>query len=251
MTTLELNEIPWWILILVIVGFALGRYFVLAGSFYILCYFPGLKSLRKFKIQPKDPTKYQVKRELIYSISTIIVFSSIGLFAYYLYMEGLTTIYLDADRHGYVYLTLSFAGLVLIHDAYFYWTHRLLHVTWLFKKIHFVHHQSFNPTPWAAYAFHPLEALLESLIIIPFVTIWPIHLGVLLLFTFLVLFMNVIGHLGYEFLPKTFRSNSIGRWITSSTHHNLHHQFGRTNFGYYFTFWDWLMVTLNKETTKM
>ena len=31
--------------------------------------------------------------------------------------------------------------LLLLHDAYFYWCHRLLHVPWLFRNVHAVHHR--------------------------------------------------------------------------------------------------------------
>jgi Sterol desaturase len=140
--------------------------------------------------------------------------------------------------------------MILVHDTYFYWTHRLLHTKWLFKKIHTVHHRSVNPTPWAAYAFHPVEALVESLVIFPFITLFPVHYLVFGLFTFQVLVMNVIGHLGFEFIPRRLRFSAMGKFLTSSTHHNLHHQKTRKNFGYYFTFWDRLMRTLQDENSN-
>lgn len=235
--------IPIWIVIVIIVLFSMGRYFILAGLVYLLCYVPGLKKLQRFKIQKGNPEKTQVLFELKYSISTVFIFSMMGLLTYHLYVRNLTKIYLDVHEFGITYLFGSFLIIVLFHDAYFYWTHRLLHSKWLFKRVHSVHHQSFNPTPWAAYAFHPIEALLESLVILPIVMLIPVHVGVLLSFTFLVLAMNVMGHLGFEFYSKSFRASRLGKFLTSSTHHNLHHQVGSRNFGYYFTFWDRVMST--------
>ena len=62
--------------------------------------------------------------------------------------------------------------------------------------------------------------------------------------------MNVIGHLGYEFVSPERRKHPVFSLFTSSTHHNLHHQKTHKNFGYYFTFWDKLMKTLQKENQR-
>jgi Delta7-sterol 5-desaturase len=236
-----LTDWQWFALIILV--FAAGRYILLAGSAYYIFYKRGFNHLRSYKIQPNLPKQKQIRNELLYSLFTVMVFSSVGFIAYLLYMHGYTTIYLKVSDHGWIYFFFSLILLIIVHDTYFYWTHRLLHTKWLFKRIHSVHHRSVNPTPWAAYSFHPLEAFLESLIVFPFITFFPIHIAVFLFFTFIVLLMNVIGHLGYELLPRWFRNNGLGRQLTSSTHHNLHHQKSNKNFGYYFTFWDKLMNT--------
>ncbi len=240
----------WGLLILVTLGFTSGRYLLLPGIAWLLCYYPGLKRLKKYKIQPSMPAKKQMKHELLYSCSTILIFSMVGIAVFLLYTRGYTTIYTNMSPHGWGYFFLTLVIMIILHDSYFYWTHRLLHTRWLFKKIHRVHHRSANPTPLAAYSFHPLEALLESLIVFPFITIWPVHLFAFLLFTFLVLLMNVIGHLGFEFIPDQVRNSLPGQYLTSATHHNLHHQKSNKNFGYYFTFWDKLMKTLQNEIAR-
>ncbi len=240
----------WWLVILVVVAFTTGRYVLLTGIAFLLCYKPGLKRLKKFKIQPAIPAKKQMRYELFFSFSTIGIFSMIGITVYLLYINGYTTIYTNIHKHSWGYFFLSLVIMVILHDTYFYWTHRLLHKRWFFKKIHTVHHRSANPTPLAAYSFHPFEALLQTLIVFPFVTIWPVNIFAFLLFTFLVLVTNVIGHLGFEFIPRKFRNSSPGNLLTSSTHHNLHHQKSNKNFGYYFTFWDKLMKTLQNEISR-
>ena len=245
------NNIPdllnqWWAIFL-FTGITLGRYLFSAGLTFLLCYYPGLKFLRKFKIQPSMPKKKQIRHEIIYSFFTVFVFSVVGIVIYFLYINGYTTLYVKVSDHGWVYFFLSIGIMLIIHDTYFYWTHRLLHTKWLFKKIHVVHHKSNNPTPLAAYSFHPLEALLESLIAIPIITIFPVHVAAFLFFTLMSLIGNVIGHLGYEFFPKKIRTGSFGKLLTFSTHHNLHHQKSNKNYGYYFTIWDTLMKTLQRE----
>jgi lathosterol oxidase len=57
---------------------------------------------------------------------------------------------------------VSLALMLLLHDAWFYWTHRLMHHPKIFRHVHLVHHRSINPSPWAAYSFHPIEAVIEA-----------------------------------------------------------------------------------------
>lgn len=77
--------------------------------------------------------------------------------------------------------------------------------------------------------------------------IFPANVFALFLYTFIVIAVNVMGHIGFEFVPKKIRDSSIGRWFNSSTHHYMHHHKGNKNFGYYLSFWDITMKTLNKE----
>ena len=45
-----------------------------------------------------------------------------------------------------------FIGTIVIYlwaDLHFYWTHRMLHTKWLYKNVHKVHHESYNPDPFS------------------------------------------------------------------------------------------------------
>jgi len=141
--------------------------------------------------------------------------------------------------------------MLLIHDTYFYWMHRLMHHPKLFRLFHLVHHRSNNPSPWAAYAFHPFEAVLESMIFVIFLFTIPVHSIHLMLFFIFSLVYNVYGHLGFELYPRWFSTHWLGKWINTSVSHNMHHQYFKGNYGLYFTIWDRLMHTMNKnyETT--
>jgi Delta7-sterol 5-desaturase len=58
---------------------------------------------------------------------------------------------------------------------------------------------------------------------------------------------NVYGHLGFELYSNGFNTHWFGKWINTSVSHNMHHQYFKGNYGLYFTIWDRMMGTLNKN----
>lgn len=145
------------------------------------------------------------------------------------------------------YLPVSLVIAIVFHDFYFYWTHRLMHHKTLFKYVHRVHHESTNPSPWAAYSFHPWEALIQALVMPILVFSLPLHPLTAFLFLAYMIIRNVMGHLGFEILPKGFTKNMWLNWNTAVTHHNMHHEQFHSNYGLYFTWWDKLMKTENSN----
>ena len=136
---------------------------------------------------------------------------------------------------------------IVIHDTYFYWTHRAMHHRWLFAAVHRVHHLSTNPSPWAAYAFAPLEALVEALVVPLILFIMPMSDAALFSFLVYMIVMNVLGHLGIELYPNWFARSRWTRWLSTTTHHSLHHRDFVGNYGLYFTWWDRLLRTQHPQ----
>lgn len=223
------------------------RYGIMAGLAFGLFYKLWRSEYWQRKIQQKLPQQHQIWNEILHSLLTAIVFAFIGLGIYFQKEAGYTQIYTDVSQFGWGYLLLSVIVLIFIHDAYFYWLHRLMHHPRLFQWVHRVHHQSFNPTPWASLSFHPLEAILEVAIVPVVLVFIPMHPIALLLFSFWSLSWNVIGHLGFELFPKGFVHHPIFKWLNTSTHHNMHHHRSGCNYGLYFNFWDTWMGTNHKN----
>jgi sterol desaturase/sphingolipid hydroxylase (fatty acid hydroxylase superfamily) len=57
------------------------------------------------------------------------------------------------------------------------------------------------------------------------------------------IFRNAIGHSGYEIFPANRDGRPMFDWMTTVTHHDLHHARAGWNFGLYFTWWDRWMGT--------
>ena len=224
------------------------HYFLIAGLAFVIFYIVLWKKISHKKIQPGKPDKKHYYREIGFSILTMIIFSFVPLVVLDIpSVEKHTTFYKNINDHSRWYFFLAFPLMFLIHDAYFYWTHRLMHHKKLFRYFHLVHHQSTNPSPWAAYSFHPLEAIVEAGIFVVFLFTMPIHVYHILIFFLLMIIYNVYGHLGYELYPHGFNRSWIGRWINTSTSHNQHHQYFKGNYSLYFTFWDRLMGTMRAD----
>lgn len=224
-------------------GMLFLRYTLVAGAFFLVFYVFWKQRWQHKRIQPKFPKQSQYRQEFLYSLATMCVFACVASLIFIVRKNGLTRIYYDIADLGWWYWGASILVAIVLHDTYFYWTHRLMHHPWLFKWVHRVHHESHNPSPWAAFSFHPLEAVLEAGILPLLVFTVPLHWSALFIFLLYMMVMNVIGHLGYEIFPKGMHGHMLGRWQNSSTHHNMHHHFVHYNFGLYFNWWDTWMKT--------
>ena len=222
------------------------RYLFIAGTAYLLFYILLKNKMINRKIQTHFPSWGDKGREMLFSFQTILIF---GVMATLVYGPLLpyTNIYLEADQYGWWYYALTFPLMFFIHDTYFYWMHRAIHHPKLFKSFHLVHHKSTNPSPWASYAFHPLESILEVAILPIIAFTLPVHIGAFILFLLLQFIYNVYGHLGFELYPKKFHKTWIGRWMNTSVAHNMHHKYFKGNYGLYFLFWDRIMGTLHPK----
>jgi lathosterol oxidase len=227
------------------------RYFLIAGIAFLIFYVIFSQRFSRIRIQTKWPKITDHRRDVFYSIITIIIFGALPV----IFLENdkirpYTWLYQDISDYGWVYFFLAFPLMVLIHDAYFYWTHRMMHHPKLFKWFHLIHHKSTSPTPWTAYSFHPLEAVIETGIFVVIIFIMPFHQIHLAVFFTIVFVYNVYGHLGYELFSPKFHKTKFGKWVSTGTAHNMHHQFFKGNYGLYFLFWDRWMGTLRPEYDK-
>ena len=220
-----------------------ATYLLLAGVCFGFFYLWKRKKYLKHKIQQRFPEQKHIIREIKYSTATVLVFTGMIMFVVFASKKGWTRIYKPADKYGRLYYLASIMLMIIMHDSYFYWTHRLMHWKPLFKSVHRIHHLSNNPTPFAAYAFHPLEAVVEAGIIPLVAFTVPYHRSAMGIFSLYSLMLNVLGHLGYELFPQGFASHRLFKWHNTSTHHNMHHRLVKYNYGLYFNFWDRMMNT--------
>lgn len=214
------------------------RYFLVAGAVWLLVEVLLRRRLAGRRILDATRQPGQRRREFTYSLATVVVFAATGVLTWLLTASGRTQVYPQVAVGGAAWWVLSLLLMIVVHDAYFYWTHRWLHRRFWFRAVHGRHHASLHPTPWAAYAFHPLEAALQALFMPLFLLVVPMHLSAVGVFLAHMIVRNTIGHCAHELFPWHWTPRGRLRWITPVTHHHFHHAHNRGNYGLYFTWWD-------------
>jgi lathosterol oxidase len=219
-------------------------------GYYLVAVVMFLRGMRKKGLGNIVRENPAMLRELKNSILTAVLFTLIIFSTGILFERGYTRIYLAPDTYGYVYLVVSFVLLLLLHDTYFYWTHRLLHAAPLLKGVHRVHHLSEGTSPFAAFSFHPVEAVIQAGIIPLAVIVLPLNIYTFYTFIVYSIIANLAGHSGYELLPAWFKRSRLGKYINSPLHHNVHHEKVTVNYGSYFSIWDVALGTRDKATRR-
>ncbi len=223
--------------------FDLARYLIGAGGVFVVVWLALGPALAERKIRASTPPASQMRREALTSVRTAAVFAANGLLVYYLRSIGLIDVYLDPGERGWAYFAFSVVALIVLHDAWFYWTHRLIHHPRLFRRVHRTHHKSYNPSPWTAYSFDMSEAAINALYLPAALLVLPAAPLAIFLFLAHMMARNAIGHCGYELFPSRRNGRPLFDWMTTVTHHDLHHAEAGWNYGLYFTWWDRLMGT--------
>jgi sterol desaturase/sphingolipid hydroxylase (fatty acid hydroxylase superfamily) len=116
----------------------------------------------------------------------------------------------------YVSVPMSFGAISLVYDLlpmsivltaflhiWFYFTHRLLHVPFLFRHVHYLHHRYSRTNAYCAQFAHPVEFVLGNLagvILAP--CIFTIHRTLFVTWVLLCLNQSILAH----GIPRTYHS---------------------------------------------
>ena len=223
-------------------GIIISRYFLICGGTHLLFYF-FLKSFPKPSLELKIMSWKAIKKDMELSVLCAIIFAFCAALIVTGYDLGFTRLYTSIDKYGLWYLGFSLFTLLIFQDAYFYFMHRLFHHPLLFKKLHYGHHRSGEPTPWTSFAFDPGEAIIQAIFFVCIVFVLPIHYIPLFAALIVMTLWAVFNHIGFELFPPSFYSNWLGKWFIGSKHHLIHHRKYRLHYGLYFTFWDKFLGT--------
>ncbi len=232
-----------WHWFLHILPFEFARYSIVAGGVFLIVCVLLARPLAGRKIRPARPPARQMAVEALASFRTSAVFALSGVVSVLGWQAGILKSYDNPALYGWGYFWLSLAGMIVAHDAWFYWTHRLIHDPRLFRRVHRLHHKSHNPSPFTAYSFDLGEAAINGAFVPLVLLAVPVSQPAIFLFLAHMIVRNVIGHCGYELFPARRDGRPVFDWMTSVTHHDLHHAQAGWNYGLYFSWWDRLMKT--------
>jgi lathosterol oxidase len=207
----------------------LARYLIGVGLIVAVLDVGSDRWLRRRLVRIRSLADGQKRREFGQSMLTVVVFSLVGTAVLVGYHLGVSKLYFAADQYGWAWIVASFLVLVILHDAWFYWTHRLMHHARVFHGSHHTHRLSVAP--------HALGGIL---------VLCGGSVRAMAWMAWMVL-RNVMGHSGVELLPRSWLAGWWGRWLTTTLHHEMHHAYGRFNYGLYFVWWDRLCGTEHPE----
>ena len=224
---------------------------VIAGGLHWYFYMRRGQGLT-LKFDRRDQTKNnrsflfndQVRDNMFYSLTSgIAQITAFQVVTMWLMANGyVPTITLASNP---IWFVLALVLLPIWSAFHFYWVHRLLHVPFLYKHFHSLHHKNINIGPWSGLSMHPVEHLLylTSLCIHWIVASHPIHL------IFHVLYQGpgaAMTHTGYEdLLVKDKRRLALGTF-----YHTLHHRYFECNYGNQEMPWDRWFGTFHNGTDE-
>jgi len=221
---------PGWVLRLLAVNWV--AIFCFYG-FFELRYYVRRVQERRFKYNGKFPSEqpsdvFRFKSQNIDNFLrnffiTIPIGTAIEVLVLWAFAKGVAPWVHWADNPGYL---VCMALLVpAIHEAYFFLIHRAFHWGPLYKRVHSIHHNSVNPSPWSSLSMHPVEGFLyfasAFLYLLipsnPFLVLYQVNVAD---------FGAVVGHIGFDKLEMTGHTG-LGSHAYA---HYLHHKYFEVNY---------------------
>ena len=187
-------------------------------------------------IHSQQPSTKQIGQEIRRSLVSIFVFALLAIPVQIAYSQQL--IHINWAVH-WPTLIPEITVLFIWNEFHFYVSHRLLHLPWLFKRVHYQHHRSLVPTSYSTYSFHWFEAsLLGTVIYLPLL-LYPFQYLALLSLPLFSILLNTLGHWDFDLAPQKPASH----WLKFSFRHSQHHQKVRGNYGFFLPHFDQLFHT--------
>jgi len=207
-------------------------YFLLAGFSYYYIFIR-----YKDHYAPKfDTTQFEVTRE----IKTCLW----NLFGEALLVSPLKMIvlrysmtYHDFSQYGLSYFLVSLVLFWAWVETWTYWAHRWLHsVPFLYRRFHYVHHSFVATSPFAGFAFHPVDSFLQAVPTYTASFFFPVYWPLTMLHTVMISIWSVSIHDHVPMMPC--------KLFLYAPHHTIHHDEGRMkNYGLFTSIWDRIMNT--------
>ncbi|XP_033125365.1 lathosterol oxidase-like [Anneissia japonica] len=218
-----------WITLLLVANFgAISLYLSFSYFSYVFLFDKRLMSHPFF-------LKNQIQDEILLSFWSLPCISLPTCSIFLLEVRGHSKLYDDTSsfKYGFYGALLDFIPLILFTDAAIYWIHRLMHHKTVYKYVHKKHHIYKVATPFASYAFHPLDGFMQSVPYHIYAFAFPLHKYIYLFMYIFVMLWTIIIHDGDYRIPDPLKP-----YINGSAHHTDHHMYFNYNYGQFFTLWD-------------
>ena len=137
---------------------------------------------KDWKCQPNNWLPSQLEfHEIILGFFSLNIGTLISTFlACWVINGGWSMVYVDPKEYGYFWLAVQTPVVFIYQDYLTYWTHRISHWPWFYKKFHKLHHTYKQPTAFSVTAIHPSEFVFIQCIYISPIFLMPVHFGKML-----------------------------------------------------------------------
>lgn len=186
----------------------------------------------------------QIRDNMFWTLgSGVLVWTAYEVLLFWAMANGYAPVLTWADSP--VWFIALFLLIPLWESFYFYWIHRLLHVPFLYKRVHALHHRNINVGPWSGLSMHPVEHVifLGSVLIHFIVPANPVH--ILYHMQYLTL-TAATTHCGFEGLVVKDKN----RLKLGTFHHQMHHRYFECNYGSLEVPWDKLFGSFHDGTVE-
>ncbi len=185
-----------------------------------------------------QPRKFQTASQIVEKLPLVLVNGLIlntGIgFGFLAIFSGWTTIEWDATAMDWRTLVIGTIALPFWYHLMLFYVHRAMHIPWLFKRVHYLHHRDKAPMWLDALYEHPIEAAWGAVVIVSPLFLWPIWWWSYIAFFAMVGAHEIIDHAGIQIdLPLLSKSKS----------HDEHHRRFDCYYGQLLPTLDWLHGT--------
>lgn len=207
-------------------------YFLFAG----LSYYYFFVKYKDYYAPEFDKNQFELKREMKACVSNIfgeaLLVSALKILVFKYSMT-----YTNFFDYSIPYFIFSMILFTIWTETWTYWIHRWLHTyDFLYRHLHYIHHSFVATSPFAGFAFHPVDSFMQALPTYTASFFFPVWWGTTMFQVVLISIWSVSIHDHVPLLPCKF--------FLYAPHHTIHHDEGRMkNYGLITSFWDRIMGT--------
>jgi len=212
---------------------SMALFWFFAFIFTVLDLFPSISPIYKWKIQKTSEPISKVFSMVLTGLLNHTLLLLLSLILYQPTKEMHPNYGVD-DLPSWPSIIGQIILFAFFYDLGFYFIHRLMHLPWMYKHFHYLHHRSRIPCILTQVYFHPIDMFSAVLPVILPPILLNAHIATRTLWNCVLMIESMNAHCGYHF-----------PWMPDSRAHDYHHSHPHkpSNFGSFFLVWDKLFGT--------